>query len=386
MRMLSSSPILLAATLIAAPTVAPITALAVNPPDVREVAAEVRAMRGLFDGVSVSYMVEKRAFTSEAMTDIQTQRFSCEISVREGRKRLRQTAYDMNQPIGTGPSRTGTAFFDGRDSFRLLERPANASFPGAPVYVKPGFCDSIFPTYILDNFESAIWGDMVRPLDAAIESGTYDVSISATPETVGGHSTWTLTLRSSAESDARTWEEWKVSVAPELGMLPIRSTLEVHQPDGSVQFISGKWAEDFVQAKPGLWIPRTITFGDPRNPGAETYTRLQATTIGEAPRADELLAELTDGPRDMIDFRTNERYSVVDGRPGPAQRIADAAAVQRELDQYMKQTAEVRLAGAYTPNRDAGIGARPGMSSVAWVAAGLGCVAAVLVLRAVRKS
>lgn len=358
-------------------------AMAADPPRLADIATEIRHMRAMFDDVSVVFVVERRAYTDESMTTIASQRFENVLDSRDGRKRLRSTVFGMDQPIGVGPSRTGIAIFDGRDTYRIGRRSSHATQPGVPVMVKPGFDSELFSVSVLDNFESAIWGDMVRPLDEVLGSGdVYAISVSPQLSVIRGHGVWTLTFRTRPASNGRV-EIWNVAVAPDLGMLPIQSTLEFVEADGSTRLVSGKWAEDSAEVKPGLWIPRTITFGDPRQPDAPTYSRLRATSISEGPEIAEILADVSTGERDMIDFRTNERYVVENGRRGASQRITDAKAVQRELDRYMSLSSEMKLASNTTEQNQP---SRMRVPGVAWIAAGMGLIGVMGVLRLFRRT
>jgi hypothetical protein len=223
--------------------------------------------------------------------------------------------------------------------------------------VKPGLADDLLTSAPTVNFEAALWNDMLRPLEEAIESGVYAVTVSPRPEVIDGRETWPVVLRHDAGEGAVVAEIWTVHVAPSLGMLPVRSTCEFLNADGSVTFVSGKSARRFEEARPGLWIAREIVFGDPTEIDPATAITLEVDSIRESPDREVLLAEVQTGPRDMIDFRTNERYLIEDGARGPATRIENLAAAQRELDRFYDAGGEVRNAQLPTPAPGAARGA-----------------------------
>jgi hypothetical protein len=343
-------------------------------------------MRSLVDSVRIEYDIERRAHVEDETGPIRSLRSRYAIEVTGVTRRQEAAHYGWDQLIGQGPSRAGVSLYDGRDTFAVTPAPLSAYSggdepPRSLVYVKAGRDSSLLGDHVLENFESAIWGDMLRPLDEVIEGGVFTVSVADESQMILGYRAYVMTFRVEVHGNAEiAAERWTVWVAPDLGMLPIRSTAEFELTNGGTRLINGKSARNFREIKPGLWIPTEITFADPREEAPATYTRLMVTSVSDARSRDVLLQELASGVREYIDFRTNERYIMDGENRGASSPIADAADVQRELDAFMGRS-QVVAASQRTTNAKDGV-----MPTWAWVSLPVGLLIAFGVVRVVRKS
>ncbi len=315
-----------------------------QPPSIADIQEEVAIARSLLNGLSMAYTIEDRGYVEAVESgDIRTMHRQLTMSWADGQRRWEHWNYGYEIP-GQGPSRRSVAFFDGRDSFRILTPTGRETQPGLPVVAKSGFTVDSFPLHPTANFESLVFGGLsVHGLDALLADSTWTAVVAPTTERVNGQDCWKLELRQTGRSSVLTY--W---LGQDVGFMPVMSTvyLQDHLEGRQPTFVNGTIASNFEEVRPGLWLPGVVRITDPNDPNPETYIQFTRESIRAIDEGENLCPELASGAVDMIDLRTGERYLMLDGERGPSTPISDAKQIERSLDQLLDHG---RVLAAKTP-------------------------------------
>jgi len=327
----------------------PLAAAISAPPTPADIREELAIARSLLSGLSITCMNEVRAFSEdpESREPRSTQRRSIFTWGENGKKRVESWYYGYEAP-GQGPFMHGIAFFDGKDTFRIRERSERDTQPGMPVAVWSGLNTEFFPTHSIANYETIAFGG-VQPLalDAVLADPQWIAVVAPEPEVVSGQSCWKVEVAREGRPDS-VFTFW---LGRDVGLMPVKSTFVVsrHPETGQTGLINGTIASDFEEVRPGLWLPRVVRMTDPDDPSPETWQQFTRTEVRTLEAGADLAPELARGALDMIDFRSGERYLLLDGERGPSTPIADAKKLERELNDLTTQ-GRVLAASTNTPS------------------------------------
>ena len=348
------------------------------PSDIRE---ELAIAKSFLSGLSIEIQCKSvgyvgdphdlRLLPKEAYSQTRTEYRRFIHTWSDGSQRLERWSYGDRLP-GEGPFRHGVSYFDGTDTYQILQRTGRETQPGLPVVAKSGLDENVLPSHPLTNFESLVFGGLhPKGLDEMLADPSWVIVVPPTAERVHDHDCWKIELRK--EGSTATFTYW---LGQDIGFMPVKSTVvaDAHPLTGQPGLINGTIASNFQEVRPGLWLPGVVRITDPNEPQPETYVEFTRTHVRVLDEGESLCPELASGAIDMIDFRTGERYLLLDGERGPSTPITDAKQIERSLDQLLDH-GRVLAAKAPTSKRTgAPVLFFVGMSAALALAAGWWCV------------